>query len=222
MFIGESISQSTSILNFVDVDPLLLAVPFLQKSRGAVTSEKQGYFKQIDEIFDATGGSAISSFATAMKTLQANERLFRNLEKICDVKSHDPDKKLDFFRLNDTKLTAYMADKLAKAETLFTAKQKYFEFQKLATKETIEDKVFFGLEYAYNSLPSDLFVSLVLTPKNITYNEFNTFKRRRDNVAKYDFYSTENENQEDNNGSAQKKKKEVTTTKTSTAELKNQ
>lgn len=40
MFVGDSVSRSTSILNFVDVDPLLLALSFLSNSRGVVSSEK--------------------------------------------------------------------------------------------------------------------------------------------------------------------------------------
>lgn len=63
-----------------------------------------------------------------MKILQANQRILRNLPKICDVKSHDPDPRLDFFRLNDAKLTEYLTDKMNKAEALFAEKEKYFAF----------------------------------------------------------------------------------------------
>ncbi|KAL4449241.1 hypothetical protein ABPG74_015623 [Tetrahymena malaccensis] len=219
MFIGQNIASNGSFLNFNQIDPLLLAIPFLNASRGVVNDEKKGFFKQIDEIFKAEDNSLKES----MQILQNNKRIFRNLKKICEFQSHDPDEKLDFFRLDNQKLKTYLDQKISKAQELFEKNEQHFQFQKLSTKEKINDSLYFGLEYVFNYLPNQLFNQLVLESRQISIDDFQNFKKSREPVPKYDFYDIHNENQsQQNNDQAKQKAKQITPSKPTTTEKKNQ
>ncbi|KAL4498549.1 hypothetical protein ABPG72_019667 [Tetrahymena utriculariae] len=218
MFIGQNIASNGSFLNFNQLDPLLLAIPFLSTSRGIVNDEKKGFFKQIDEIFRADDNSMKES----MQILQSNKRIFRNLKKICEFQSHDPDEKLDFFRLDNQKLKTYLDQKISKAQELFEKNEQYFQFQKLSTKEKISDSLYFGIEYVFNYLPTQLFNQLVLESRQISIEDFQSFKKFREQAPKYDFYDIQNENQsQQTNDQAKQKSKQITPSKPTTTEKKN-
>ncbi|KAI8907643.1 hypothetical protein PhCBS80983_g02820 [Powellomyces hirtus] len=153
-FIDNTVQKDGSIYAFSPFDPLLLVLPILD-ARRRKTPETAGSFLSLEDLLHIEEHSEIARL-TAIAALPAK------LDSICDITSPAPD--MQFFRLNDEKVVAWLrakCDLIVRKFDTYTLLQSLRSGEKLLKeKQVLESRRHVAIRLLGDYLPPSWIVLL--------------------------------------------------------------